>query len=249
MRGTFGPENAGYKHTCSDGYAGVAPYEQKVQAYINEKDKEGEEDPRVYPALFDDTEDETESITDTPAKERFIYTFVGQYWPQHLPLYSYYLGNNTNPTADATTQKKFYRATAKLDGTSDTFSKWMWNPYVAVITANADEKNVHEPFQKENGAYTSSLTMDFNGYDDSFGKGKAFNGTGDENGAKYVFVFDDGIDEDLSGETTSIGYFNGTPVLPANGKIYNMNGQFVGTSAGSLQKGLYVVNGKKFIIK
>lgn len=249
MRGTFGPENAGYKHTCTDGYAGVAPYEQKVQAYINEKDKEGVEDPRVYPALYDDTEDETESITDTPANERYIYTFVGQYWPQYLPLYSYYLGTNSKPAADATTQKKFYRATAKLAG-SEVYSKWTWNPYVAIITANADKKNVHEPFKNPStGAYTSSLTMDFNGYDDTFGKGKAFNGTGDENGAKYVFVFDDGIDDDLSGETTSIGYFNGTPVLPANGKIYNMNGQFVGTSAGSLQKGLYVVNGKKFIIK
>ncbi len=249
MRGTFGSQNAGFKHTCTDGYASVAPFEQKVQAYINEEDKDGVENPRVYPALFDDTEDETTSIDATPAKERYIYTFVGQYWPQYLPLYSYYLGTNSKAAANAETKKKFYRATAKLEG-SDVFSKWTWNPYVSIITANADEKNVHEPHKNPStGAYTSSLSMDFNGYDDTFDKGKAYNGTGDENGAKYVFVFDDGIDEDLNGETTSIGYFNGTPVLPANGKIYNMNGQFVGTSAGSLQKGLYVVNGKKFIIK
>lgn len=251
MRGTFGSQNAGFKHTCTDGYASVAPFEQKVQAYINEEDKDGEENPRVYPALYDDTEDETTSIDATPAdgKERYIYTFVGQYWPQYLPLYSYYLGTNSKAAANAETKKKFYRATAKLEG-SDVFSKWTWNPYVSIITANADAKVVHEPHKNSStGAYTSSLSMDFNGYDDTFDKGKAYNGTGDENGAKYVFVFDDGIDEDLNGETTSIGYFNGTPVLPANGKIYNMNGQFVGTSAGSLQKGLYVVNGKKFIIK
>ena len=70
------------------------------------------------------------------------------------------------------------------------------------------------------------------------------------NDAKYIFVFDDGIDEDINGgETTSIGYFNNIPVLPSNGKIYNMNGQNVGTSVVGLQKGLYIVNGKKFIVK
>lgn len=256
MRGTFGSENAGYKHTCTDGYASVAPYEQKVQAYINEEGKGGVENPAVYPALFDDTEDETETTSQAvpEGKERYIYTFVGQYWPQYLPLYSYYLGTNSKAAETADTKRKFYRATAKLDGTSETFSKWAWNPYVAIITANADPKDVHEPHvNSSTGAYTSSLTMDFNGYDDTFGKGKAYNGTGDENGAKYVFVFDDGIEEDLSGdatgETTSIGYFNGTPVLPANGKIYNVNGQMVGNSVSSLQKGLYIVNGKKFVIK
>ena len=256
MRGTFSSENAGYKHTCTDGYASVAPYEQKVQAYINEEGKDGVENPAVYPALFDDTEDETETTSQAvpEGKERYIYTFVGQYWPQYLPLYSYYLGTNSKAAETADTKRKFYRATAKLDGTSETFSKWAWNPYVAIITANADPKDVHEPHvNSSTGAYTSSLTMDFNGYDDTFGKGKAYNGTGDENGAKYVFVFDDGIEEDLSGdatgETTSIGYFNGTPVLPANGKIYNVNGQMVGNSVSSLQKGLYIVNGKKFVIK
>lgn len=279
MRGTFGPENAGYKHTCSNDYEGVAPYEQKVQAYLNtygrllydsdgkpipERDSNGEIvkdskgkivykiDPNVeeYLVYFDDTKDETASIEDTPDKERYIYTFVGQFWKQKLPLYSYYLGNNTNPSPDAVTKKKFYRATSALDG-SDKFSIWDWNPYVSIITANAD-KIVNEPHQKATGQYTSSLTMDFNGYNDDFGYIKQPNSSTPNGGndAKYIFVFDDGIDEDINGgETTSIGYFNNIPVLPSNGKIYNMNGQNVGTSVVGLQKGLYIVNGKKFIVK
>lgn len=34
-----------------------------------------------------------------------------------------------------------------------------------------------------------------------------------------------------------------------NGKIYNLNGQYVGNNADSLNKGLYIKNGKKVIIK
>ena len=34
-----------------------------------------------------------------------------------------------------------------------------------------------------------------------------------------------------------------------NGKIYNLNGQLVGTSTEGLPKGVYVINGQKVIIK
>ncbi len=33
------------------------------------------------------------------------------------------------------------------------------------------------------------------------------------------------------------------------GKVYNLNGQLVGTSTSGLSKGVYIVNGKKMIIK
>ena len=34
----------------------------------------------------------------------------------------------------------------------------------------------------------------------------------------------------------------------ADGKIYNINGQFVGTDPARLPKGLYIMNGKKVIL-
>ena len=34
-----------------------------------------------------------------------------------------------------------------------------------------------------------------------------------------------------------------------NGKVYNINGQLVGTSLNGLSKGLYIVNGKKYVVK
>lgn len=37
--------------------------------------------------------------------------------------------------------------------------------------------------------------------------------------------------------------------VKANGRVYNLNGQFVGNSLNGLQPGLYIQNGKKIIVK
>lgn len=51
----------------------------------------------------------------------------------------------------------------------------------------------------------------------------------------------------IDGETTSISALNTTDAI--NGKVYNLNGQYVGNDVKSLKKGVYVVNGRKFIVK
>ena len=35
--------------------------------------------------------------------------------------------------------------------------------------------------------------------------------------------------------------------VKANGRVYNLNGQYVGNSLNGLQPGLYIQNGKKFV--
>ena len=71
--------------------------------------------------------------------------------------------------------------------------------------------------------------------------------------AKYAFTFDDGIMEtDENGnEATFIEKLDGENLVstPADGKVYNMAGQVVGKSGESLPKGMYIVNGKKYIVK
>ena len=49
----------------------------------------------------------------------------------------------------------------------------------------------------------------------------------------------------FDGETTGIN--NIETEATVNGKVYNMNGQYVGNSLNGLKKGIYVVNGKKVI--
>lgn len=51
----------------------------------------------------------------------------------------------------------------------------------------------------------------------------------------------------IDGETTSISALNTVDAI--SGKVYNLNGQYVGNNVKTLQKGIYVVNGKKIIIK
>ena len=51
----------------------------------------------------------------------------------------------------------------------------------------------------------------------------------------------------IDGETTSISALN--TANASSGKVYNLNGQYVGNNVKTLQKGIYVVNGKKIIVK
>ena len=38
-------------------------------------------------------------------------------------------------------------------------------------------------------------------------------------------------------------------IQPDNCKVYNMSGQYVGNSLNGLGKGMYIVNGKKYVVK
>lgn len=51
----------------------------------------------------------------------------------------------------------------------------------------------------------------------------------------------------IDGETTSVHCLANDEIL--TGKIYNLNGQYVGKVIETLQKGVYIVNGRKYIVK
>jgi len=57
---------------------------------------------------------------------------------------------------------------------------------------------------------------------------------------KLAFAYD--------GSTTGINQVE-TAKKALQGKVFNLNGQLVGTSTQGLSKGVYIVNGKKVIIK
>ena len=77
-------------------------------------------------------------------------------------------------------------------------------------------------------------------------------------GDQVTLIFDDNSSqtEDLS--LVSIGLTYGTSGISdiqdeaakvQDGRIYSISGQYVGTSKDNLKKGIYIVNGKKFIVK
>ena len=52
----------------------------------------------------------------------------------------------------------------------------------------------------------------------------------------------------IEGVVSGIESINGN-TAQANGKVYTLAGQYVGNSTKGLMKGMYVVNGKKIVVK
>lgn len=63
--------------------------------------------------------------------------------------------------------------------------------------------------------------------------------------AYFVFPTNAAAKLNFDGETTGINSIETEATV--NGKVYNLNGQYVGNSLNGLKKGIYVVNGKKVI--
>lgn len=180
----------------------------------------------------------------------YNYTMVGQYWQQPLPQYCFYMSKG-----------KWYRySTPQTDKNGNPYT---WDPYKCIImaTPEIDDTEDHPMSGKYRDNDKSVYPTVVAGTDDLLEENFSLtflDGRDDDDfdqmaNAKYVFTFDDGITEfDENGnEVTAIESIDGesTIEVPGNGKVYNMSGQMVGKSVGNLGKGLYIVNGKKVVIK
>lgn len=76
-------------------------------------------------------------------------------------------------------------------------------------------------------------------------------------GDNVTLSYADGTDETLDMSLVKLSFAYSTTgisnIETSNkvlaGKVFNLNGQLVGTSTQNLNKGIYIVNGKKVIIK
>ena len=76
-------------------------------------------------------------------------------------------------------------------------------------------------------------------------------------GDNVTLSYADGTDETLDMSLVKLSFaYNTTGISNIEtsnkvlaGKVFNLNGQLVGTSTQNLNKGIYIVNGKKVIIK
>ena len=175
--------------------------------------------------------------------KRYNYTMVGQFWQQPLPQYCFYSSKN-----------KWYRYT-------DTSKGYTWDPYKCIIMATPEIDDNHPNGGRYRDNSISNYPQVEEGTKDLL-KSNFYigflNGRNDDDfqnmqAAEYIFAFEDGITEyDEDGNViTAIENLDGesTIEVPVNGKVYNMAGQMVGTSIDNLGKGLYIVNGKKFIVR
>lgn len=164
----------------------------------------------------------------------FNYYFVGNYIPQTMPENAYYLKEYQKKNGDY--WSSFYRNTPKK-------ADLMWDSNDAIVIAKVDDaSNAHAKgalIQKQlvyNGT-DHNYVWDVNAYNDWV----FFAETGHEAYSKSAFGMQ--IEDNY---TTSIEL--PSDIEDANaGKVYNLNGQFVGIDTNKMPKGIYVVGGKKIV--
>ena len=193
---------------------------------------------------------------DNGTTREYRYALVGQFWTQKLPKYCFYQSKGV-----------WYR--------NSTDNNYQWSAYKCVILAvptvtspniighmhangnfrsNPSAIGVEEEGKSFYPSIEANSTDKLNGtLKIVFADGRDDDDFVAQAGAKYIFAFDEGVIEydETGNETTAIDKLDGVDVtpLPDNYKVYNINGQYVGNSLEGLGKGLYIVNGKKYIVK
>lgn len=198
----------------------------------------------------------------------YNYSFIGNFWQTEMPKYAYFLAWFT-PTLDE------YKAAM---GTDDGYTEGMgyatffwqkempaqtfnWNPYTAIIGCNWKKEdqviyvptesgtsnmgNIHWYTRHNNGATTENQKVSVFGFD---GWGNSEEGAytpAKGNSPLNISISIGGCTPD---GITKVHFGTGTMEL-FNGKVYNLNGQYVGDSLENLPKGIYIAGGKKYVVK
>ena len=168
----------------------------------------------------------------------YNYYFVGNYIPEEMemPEYAYYLAPSKKSNGDD--WSSFYINSPKKNGL-------LWTENSCIVMAKIDDKNgsrskgVLNPVERiYNGRAHNYIWNATPHNDDIF-----FAGTDNETHAKSSFGIR--VEDDY---TTSIQLPDDF-VISENNKVYNLNGQFVGLDSDNMPKGIYVVGGKKVVVK
>lgn len=192
------------------------------------------------------------------------FTFVGyghNYLPSQvlIPQFAYFLG-----TKKGETYPRFFRQT----GANDRASKSYWNKNIAVVLPGVD-KNVASTikFSKIDSRVINSETegkqvyevweYDEEGYYNYICNEYKYVPTASASGVKSLANFDlqivhTPLTETQPEEATAIEAVEKADSFVAAdkfGKVYNISGQYVGKDLNNLPKGVYILNGKKYMVK
>lgn len=157
------------------------------------------------------------------------YTMLGTFYLHYLPKHCYFLGwDNKNSCVT------FY-----WKGNDANPAELSWNPYTAVIVPNF----INEGFYVPNGTFE---TVHYNYNNNCIGMTDDYNGTNSSKRMSLEFF----LEED-NGTVTGIDDIRSDSQDLYNDDIYNISGQLVRRKGdmSNLTKGLYIVNGKKYIVK
>ena len=164
--------------------------------------------------------------------ENLTYTMIGTFYLHYMPKYCYFLGWDSK-----TKSVTFYWKNNDVQK-----GELSWNPYTAVIVPNYINNGFFIPngtFETVHYAYSNNGEIGIN--DD-------YEGTTPSNSKRMALKFDYIEDDDSVTSIENI-HFDGNEIYGTD--IYNINGQLVrkNSDASNLSKGIYIINGKKHIVK
>ena len=158
------------------------------------------------------------------------YTFVGSFYKSVMPQYCYFLGWDSKKNC----------ATFWYSQVQDK-SGWNWNNETAIICPNFDTTTlIHEATGLDDPArwtITNESGVSSLKPDDFVVGGNA-----------KVYTMDFGADNYFDGisDATSL---NAVKATEGETVVYSADGIYMGNSLKGLAKGLYIVNGKKYVVK
>lgn len=166
----------------------------------------------------------------------YCYTFVGSFFLSLMPKYSYFLGWDSTKNRAAF----WYNAVPNPN-------EWTWNNETGIILPNfvtAEQEIKITAAEDLNNPARWVINLE---------KGDDFPKTSSVK--NHVTAMDFGSSSKLfDGDATVIIKVDNDVIDPSsihfnNKGVYSLSGQYMGNSVEGLQKGIYVVNGKKMVIK
>jgi hypothetical protein len=179
-----------------------------------------------------------------PVSAEWDYSFVGAFYNNMMPANSYYLGYNNK-------QKKamFYVATQEAASVYNGF-KWINNTAVICPNLLSNSASITRTYNLGLGSHNGEVTP---------GSGSG------QNVRPAQWIINSLVLDDLGTASGSNGFSMGfgnmtasegtegienmKVVVNAGGKVYTIDGRYVGDSIYGLSKGVYIQNGKKLIVK
>lgn len=188
-----------------------------------------------------------EKVNDKDVHKHLKYTMVGTFFQYHFPLYCYFLGWNAKLNGGEGGVQFFWNN--KLDKVNRS-----WNPYTAIIVPHIKDVIT---FYKPNGEFETIHYIydaqerfgDTDDYCDINSAETYTQSAGTEAKRNLVSTVLEFNYEDGNNATGIDNVVKTNPYL--NNKVYNMNGQLInnGNNNQRIAKGVYISNGKKFIVK
>lgn len=191
----------------------------------------------VWPILRTRLAEQRGAVKET---EKYNYTFMGGYIDAPRPAYCYYLG------------LKDGKASFKWQTKAST--KNSWKAYTSIIVVGLDgEKATDSETLNTTSEHNANVQIDkhaevtINGENYYFSFLNDLDDFATSAGVKEMSLSFVSVDED--GNATAITRVNGEEFDGKVNAVYSISGQNMGNSVNGLAKGMYIINGKKYMVK